>query len=102
MHFWHHNLECHKYANDKFFLVSEHQPRTDVPVLIPAEQTDSLFSFGGLDALRDPECVPDSYHLPTRVSNIADECVRLVEEGFDDLERLNGELAVRKCSSTAK
>ena len=69
-------------------------PRADVPAPIPAEQTDSLFSFGGLDALRDPECVPESYHLPARVSNIADDCVRLVEEGFDDLERLNGELAV--------
>ncbi|XP_043209888.1 uncharacterized protein LOC122374896 isoform X1 [Amphibalanus amphitrite] len=64
---------------------------------VRAEHHDGLFSFGGLESLRDPECVPESYRLPERISAIADECMRRVEQAFesqDDLDRLSAELAV--------
>ena len=67
-----------------------------ISAAVGGESEDGLFSFGGLESLRDPGCVPDSYRLPERVSNIADECSRRVQQNFDDISRLSAELAQRE------
>ncbi|XP_037093043.1 uncharacterized protein LOC119112860 [Pollicipes pollicipes] len=68
----------------------------------PPGEKNALFSFGGLEPLRDPECVPEEYHLPARVKAITDECLDKVHSNFEDLDGLEAELSAQDSPDTSR